>query len=216
MGRTWQIDEACVWELSGGVRAKWASVWRGNVLKDDPGLEAISGARVLAYSGWIDGEPGGEFTEFSWSPSTWARCVERLAALKARCEAIGGAGGVELLIRPNARHVVSDVPMCQKLLGEAALEGVGIVLDVAGMLTASMVRDAADHLRRLALLVEHLPRVRGVIAANVVEGVPGEPLRPAAIGAGLIPREGMAALAAACRTRLEQDPGFAWIEVTGG
>ncbi len=197
MGRMWQMDESDVWELSGGVRAKWANVWRGNVLKDDAGMEANSGRRVVVYSGWVQGEDDAEAARLSWSPATWARCLERLAALRARCVATAGA---ELLIRPNARHVVSDVPTCQKLLGEEALEGVGIVLDVAGMLTPTMMRDAADHLGRLALLVEHLPRVRGVIAANE---------------AGLISRVAMEALVAACRARIEQDAGFAWIEAAG-
>lgn len=196
MGRTWQIAGGDVWELSGGVRAKWASVWRGNVLKDDAGMEAISGRRVVVYSGWVESEDDAEAARLSWSPATWARCVEGLAALRSRCE----AAGTELLIRPNARHVVSDVPTCQKLLGEAGLEGVGILLDVAAMLTPTMMRDAADHVRRLALLVEHLPRVRGVIAANE---------------AGLISRVAMEALVAACRARIEQDAGFAWIEAAG-
>lgn len=190
------MDEGGVWELSGGVRAKWASVWRVNATKDDAVLHAISGPRVVVYSGWLESEDDAEAARWSWSPAAWVRCVEKLVELRARCE----SAGAELLIRPNARHVVSDVPTCQKLLAEETLQGVGVVLDVAGMLTASMMRDAADHLGRLALLVEHVPRVRGVMAA----------------GAGaLIPRGAMEALAAACRARIERDAGFGWIEAAG-
>lgn len=96
-------------------------------------------------------------------------------ALERGVVELGGEGTSEsgLLVRPHARHVVSDLPGCKRMLESswAAERGVGLCYDPASMCAPGMAARAEDHLRRMYEGIEQM-RVEG-LGMVVVAGVDG-------------------------------------------
>ncbi|MBY0261472.1 MAG: hypothetical protein K2Q20_03975, partial [Phycisphaerales bacterium] len=84
----------------------------------------------------------------------------------------GPARGGGVVLRPHARHVVSDVPGCRKVLGAEWGRGVSLLVDPMSMMTPAMLnsREAEDHLLRVLEMVGELDlgRVAGVVVAGGV------------------------------------------------
>jgi hypothetical protein len=131
------------------------------------------------------------------SPVPMARDVrtwgpEGMKALESACDAalerIGPAGG-RLLLRPHARHVLSDVQRCLTFMLKRSEQPIGLLLDPTAMLDASMLAKASDHLRRS---IETLaPMADAAWLANIAgtgtdEDDEDAPLAPAPLHQGLI------------------------------
>lgn len=176
-------------------------------------------ARGLVDPAWAP-EPGWAGAHVAWSgslgdglfeadPRTWGP-AGRAALEGARRRA--AELGATICIRPHARHVVSDIPSCQRWLGvgprgEALAAGGGLLLDPCAMLTARMLRDHADFLRRAVETLAPLAGVVGVVVCDVAvdeepapgpdggpDGGPdsgpdgGPPLRAVPLGRGVLER----------------------------
>lgn len=159
---------------------------------------SAAASRLILWSGWF-GRPAdpvrGRFPrDFrTWTPAAWealdAACDGLLPALAER--------GIELCLRPHARHVLSDPQACLSFLRKH--EGVRLLLDPASFMTGSMLDRAEDHVARMFEALGDHPAVAGVVLANVLRNDPDDEdsLGPAPLHRGLIePR----LLVNACRT----------------
>jgi len=162
-----------------------AAVAPGNPLAIQPG-EAAAGLPdapvVIAWSGGL-----GEDL-FSRDPRTWLppgrAALERW--LDAALPVMERRGG-RLLVRPHARHVVSDAHTAVSLLDARAGAPLGLALDPAALLEASMLADLDDHMVRTLALAG--PRADVIVLRSVrrpasPDGEP--PLETAPLGEGLI------------------------------
>jgi len=171
-----------------------AAVAPGNPLAIQPG-EAAAGLPdapvVIAWSGGL-----GEDL-FSRDPRTWLppgrAALERwLDAALPEMERRGG----RLLIRPHARHVVSDAHAAVSLLDARAGAPLGLALDPAALLEASMLGDLDDHLVRTLALAG--PRAEVIVLGSVRHPADPDdesPLAAAPLGEGLIDASRLGALA---------------------
>lgn len=80
----------------------------------------------------------------TWGPEGMAALNEACDAGVARAAAAGG----RLLVRPHARHVLSDVQRCLTFMLKRQGQPLGLLLDPAALLDSTMLGRAADHLRR--------------------------------------------------------------------
>lgn len=138
-----------------------AICWRGRSLLGASAGEIASGEVVWSGS-YAEVEGGAVFDE---DPRTWG--AKGWDALRTRVES--GERGV--VIRPHARHVVSDVPGCRRLLETswATERGVRLCYDPASMLVPGMMGRIEDHLLRMYEAIELFPVER--LAMVVVAGV---------------------------------------------
>ena len=135
--------------------------WNGRSLLGAGASEIASGEIVWSGS-YAEVDGGGTFDE---DPRTWG--VKGWDALRARVES--GERGV--VVRPHARHVVSDVPGCRRLLESswATQRGVRLCYDPASMVVPGMMGRIEDHLRRMYEAIELFPMER--LGMVVVAGV---------------------------------------------
>jgi hypothetical protein len=149
--------------------APWAVVDARNLLVDGA-REVPSGGRIVIWSGWM-GEadtPRGVFErDFrTWSRGAWEK-------LESEVEPMAG----RILIRPHARHVLSDAQSCVTFFRKHG--GVALLLDPVAMLTPEMVGRAEEHLERTvgtlggqaaAVVVSGAARVETAWGAELVSG----------------------------------------------
>jgi len=150
--------------------------------------EDCTGARVFAWGGPVeDAAPG------YWGREAW----ERLEATIAELIPTLAERGTRLLLRPQQGRTLADVPGALRLLNGPLGERLGLILDPAAMLAPSMIRGAADHLRRAFEALG--PRADALVLSNIA-AVPGssddERLAPAPLRGGLIDPDLLLALAA--------------------
>ena len=148
-------------------RQTFDMVWTNRSLL---GSRAASGdglRREIVWSGsYAEVDGGGMFDE---DPRTWGpRAWDELGARVGR-EVYGG-----VVIRPHAKHVVSDVPGCRRLIESdwAIARDVHLCYEPAGMMTIGMLARAEDHLRRMYEAIELMPSER--LAMVVVGGLDGK------------------------------------------
>lgn len=155
-----------LWHAAGPAISGEALRWSGRSLLGSTGV-AVARNEIVWSGSFAEVEGGGVFDE---DPRTWG--VKGWDAMRERVEACDGGSGV--VIRPHARHVVSDVPGCRRLLESswAAERGVSLCYDPASMLSPAMMDRAEDHLRRMYEAIELFPSER--LAMVVVGGVGGE------------------------------------------
>lgn len=172
----------------------------GERLRLDPSVSVLSPGRGTAIGVPEQGAlAGGDVVEVRWSgsvaeldgggvfeadPRTWG--PKGWEALEG---AVGGRDGGRVVLRPHARHVVSDVPGCRKVLGAEWGRGVSLLVDPMSMMTPAMLksREAEDHLLRVLEMVGELDpgRVAGVVVAGgVVDEACG--VRVVPLGAGVL------------------------------
>lgn len=130
-------------------------------------LESCEAVTLLAWSGPTEDHEGDPFAPDprAWLPASMPAFLERLR----RLEPVLAARRIRLLIRPHARHIVSDGPRCAALFRpewRAAAPHVGLALDPAAMLEPSMLLVGADHIRRALELAGRFASV--VILTNAV------------------------------------------------
>ncbi len=172
--------------LDGGVEGgePLAVVSAANPLRHGP-LNIFGAARrVVCWSGWF----GDEAQKFDRDFRTWTR--EGWAALDAWCDEVlphAVAAGATLCFRPHPRHVLADAQACVSFLKRREGQPVEVLLDAAGLLTASMLGRAEDHLKRMLEALANHPAVPAVVVSNVaVSATDPELLEPAPVGNGLL------------------------------
>ncbi len=105
-----------------------------------------SGERRAAVVCWSGTLAAGLFERdlATWGPEGWRAMLECAAGLAREAEELG----VSVLVRPHARHVLSDVQRCVRFIEEFKGMRVGLALDPCALLEASMLERASDHLER--------------------------------------------------------------------
>lgn len=165
--------------------------WSGARLLDDHGADEVARAghrgagikRVVASSGAFglpgSGEDGGAIAMLRTHAGEGMTAL--LAAIGRAEEGLKGTGpeavGAEICLRPEAAHVLSDLPSCLVFLRSAAAARVRLLLDPMAMLTPAMVAHAEDHLERILGTLGPHPAVAGLMLANAAAGEDGGPLR---------------------------------------
>jgi hypothetical protein len=138
------------------------------------------GLRVVRWSGWL-GEGTFVRDPATWSPGGWKE-------FERACVRMGkDAGDARVIIRPHARHVLSD-PQRSLTFLRAHERRLGLLLDPFAMLESTMLARVDEHLERaMDALIEH-PGVEGVVACNVIERETqdGVSLVPTPIERGLV------------------------------
>lgn len=128
---------------------------------DAPGL-------LMAWSGGLGDGP------FDRSPRTWMTPGrEALAEACDRVTPLLEGAGRRLLVRTHCRHVLSDAPACAAFAKARAGGPLGVALDPASMLEASMLRGVEDHLERLFALAA--PHSEAVVAMQVAPPTGDDP-----------------------------------------
>lgn len=158
-------------------------------------LESCESVTLIAWSGPTEDHEGDPFAPDprAWLPASMPAFLERLRAL----EPVLAARRIRLLIRPHARHIVSDGPRCAALFRQewrAAAPHVGLALDPAAMLEPSMLPVGADHIRRSLELAGPFASV--VILTNAGAPTDAEaPVSQVSIREGVVPADELVHLA---------------------
>lgn len=151
-----------------------------NPLRDGVGvLEGVEeGVMVLCWSGSL----GEDLFGRDWR--TWgAEGMAELARFCGDAAAVLEARGGRLVLRPHARHVLSDPFKCRRFVDACEHARVGVALDAASMLEHSMLDEAEGHSERAFEMLG--PVASLVVVTGVMRGGDEDapPLRPPA-GAG--------------------------------
>lgn len=134
-------------------------------------IDAAASNRVVTYSGSYAELEGGDLFEAhprTWGPPGWDRLAEA-------CDRVMSAHTGEIILRPHARHVVSDVPGIRHFASRIASNEpgrFGLLLDPVAMLEPSHLarHDAADAIARVLDEVQTL----GLPVAAIVAAAPSQ------------------------------------------
>lgn len=150
---------------------------RMNPLREEIDLSGVpDGAWVVCWSGSL----ADNMFVRDWG--TWGDAG--MSALKSFCARVApefGARGLRLVLRPHARHVLSDAFRCRRIVDENAHGFVGVALDAASMMEHSMLDDVEGHYERAFELlgpVADLVIVTGLARGDEEDGPPGRPPAP--------------------------------------
>ena len=116
--------------------------WSGRLGEGDEPFRALPDAGNWTRAGWV---------------TLIAACESLLPELRRR--------GVDLCLRPHARHILSDAQGCLTLL--RGNPDVRLLLDPGSMLAGSMLPRIEDHLTRIFEALGEHPAVAAVVLANV-------------------------------------------------
>jgi hypothetical protein len=157
----------------------------------------------VCWSGSLAQIDGG--TLFDEHPTTWG--PRGWAALERACAVFTGP----VCLRPYARHVLSDVPGCKRLLSQEWGAQISLLIDPASMLTPAILRspEATDHLRRIFEAAGEMDpsRVAGVIVSGAaIDEASG--VRPVPLHDGVMPASVVLDLARTCLP-----PSTPWVVV---
>lgn len=174
-----------------GDAARLWGVWSElSVFDECPGDVPVGGPRLVVSSAIPS---GAEAALPAWHPSWKPEFLQGLARWRGRLR--GRVG--ELLIVPRAGDVVSDTPSILTLArglsdasGAPGEPAVGVVLDIAALLTPELLSRAEDHLDRWSEAFAGLTGLRAVMVRNV-EAVPEQPggLRSVPLSRGAVKPE---------------------------
>ncbi|MEM9063899.1 MAG: hypothetical protein AAGB51_00250 [Planctomycetota bacterium] len=148
-------------------------VWHGNLLDGPPPGDQP----VVCWSGWAGDQPRAMDRVWSASFETWGP-----AGIASRDEAIGelAASRREVLIRPHARHALSDTPGVATVARDQGGSRLGVLLEPAALFTPEMLRDADEHIERMAQLL--VPLAAAILLSDVSSA--DDELRLVAAGEG--------------------------------
>jgi hypothetical protein len=116
--------------------------------------DAVAPTTVATWSGTLAaGEGGGLFAADvrNWSQAAKGELHDKLDRLGKVAAFKSVPAQARLLLRPHARHILSDWHTCARFMAQRALAGdsrTGLLVDPAAMLTAQMLAQSADHLER--------------------------------------------------------------------
>ena len=123
-----------------------------------------AGTRIVLWSGSLGDEDAP--APRNWTTAAW----QALDAAIAQGGDAGLAGA--LLVRPHARHIVSDIPSAVRFARQWGQTGPRLLWDPASMLDGQMVAPAhaAVHLERLIDALEHPDLARAIEAVALSDG----------------------------------------------
>lgn len=153
------MDRDRIADASGKV---WAAVWGGNLVAGElPGAGELD-AQVPRWVVWSGTPAEGLFDEspFIWGMPAWGKFEAGLRRVAAM------AAGKKVLVRPHARHVMSDLPSCLRVLGRTSVENARVLLDPGAMLTDDMKKNAEDHVTRILEGMCGHPGVEAVVVGD--------------------------------------------------
>lgn len=179
--------------LADGDGDPFAAVLDGNPLGPGWSLPPAPCRRVVVWSGRL----GADDEDRAPGVRTWGRAGRE--AFEGLCDRLAETArprGVTVLLRPHARHVLSDTPSCAAFLRRRAGDGLGLLLDPASMLTPSMLAHGAEHVARIVGDLASMIGVGAVLLANVERTGPGnDDLRLAPLTRGELDAPPLAAAA---------------------
>jgi len=127
----------------------------------------------------------------TWGPEAWA-------ALGRWCDGVRSeldGAGRRVLLRPHARHVLSDVQRCVRFFDERAGQPFGLALEPSALFEPSMLETADDHLTRIFTFLG--PRAAVLIRTDAAPGVDAaDPMSRPPLGKGVLNAALYSALAA--------------------
>ncbi|MCL4220561.1 MAG: hypothetical protein KJZ65_04240 [Phycisphaerales bacterium] len=115
------------------------------------------GSPIVCWSGWL-GDADAAEGWFERVPGQW------LPSSRAAWDQVARAADHErLILRPHARHLLSDGPGCLTYLRGG--DGRRLLLDPVAMFETEMLPDADEHLRRLLMTLG--PLAWGLVVSDV-------------------------------------------------
>lgn len=123
---------------------------------------------VSCWSGWYPTDAIADHGVYprdfrTWQPAAWDALDEVLDWLAPQLTELD----MTLVLRPHARHVLSDAQACMNFLQRHDSERLGILLDPAATLTVDMLDLAEDHLVRAFEALASHPRVPAIVLTNL-------------------------------------------------
>lgn len=197
-------------------------MWDGNLLQGPPPEDprATPDQPLVCWSGWIEPElqeaeeeesgaaglPDFRTQLRTWGPESWNQMLGACRASQTQAQQNRPA---PILLRPHARHVISDAQRCVRFLEAigATAPACGLLLDPAAMLTPDMLPDAAEHLDRMLAGLAAAARAGigagteegrglwGLLLTGLEPGPEGE-LTPCPVTRGVLPADTLLAAAA--------------------
>jgi hypothetical protein len=153
-------------------------------------LAANSAPRIIAWSGSMAD------ALFARSPLTWMPTGR--AAFESACARLRDAAarsGATILLRPHARHALSDAPSSRRWADTWRSQHMGLLFDPASLFEPAMLPDAADHLPRLFEALG--PACDAILLASAQADPDADaPTRLVPLGEGALDPAQLAALAA--------------------
>lgn len=170
------MNGAGVWsvEMRDGSPPPRVVVWPLSPLGGGIDLGAIpEDATVLCWSGTL-GE--GLFARDwgTWGAAGW----EALMLFCERVAPVLDERGARLVLRPHARHVLSDAFKCRRFLDENRHGRIGVALDAAAMMERSMLGDTEGHFERAFEMLGAVAELVIVTGLAPAEGEDDPPRRP--------------------------------------
>lgn len=193
----------CCERLSDATGSSWAAItaigndtplawsWHGNLVTGGPDAAPhhASAPGMICWSGTLAA------TLFEGDPRNWMapgrRAFESVLSRLTR-----GEHRSRVLLRPHARHLLSDIPSCVRLVRDHA-DAAGLAFAPMSLLEAPMLPDAADHLTRS---FETLGPSAAIVFLHDVAppADPESPLEPRPLGSGVVPRDLLRGLVRDC------------------
>lgn len=153
------------------------SVYDLNLLREPIATAHVgAGAITVCWSGSLADDM------FARDWGTWGGAG--MEALRRFCEGITpglAARDGRLVLRPHARHVLSDPFKCRRFFDELGEGRIGVALDAASMMEHSMLGEAEGHYERA---FEMLGPVASVVFVTGVDRAADEERPPTACAAG--------------------------------
>ncbi len=170
---------------TGGLEA---CLFAGNILSESSGIErsfSSAAPRILSWSGSLgDGL-------FEPTPRNWM--MPGREALRGVLDRILPGlehAGKRLILRPHRHQVLSDLQTCAGLFRERAGGPIGLALDPAAMLAASMLATIEDHLQRMFEILGPMCEMVVIQDSVAIE----DDLASVPLGSGLMPGRHVSAL----------------------
>lgn len=160
-----------------GDREEALGYWVEGHLLAQP--DAVVPMTVATWSGTLASDGLFEADVKNWTVAAKSELHDKLDRLNAMADAKGLTG--RIMLRPHARHILSDWHTCSRFLAQRALAGDArtcLLVDPAAMLTAQMLERSVEHLERtfeqVGLMLRdeaQRGRIGGVVVSNLRKGV---------------------------------------------
>lgn len=151
-----------------------------------PELPGVSRpARLVAWSGWLPEDASPEDGCFRTGFETWG--PEGRKKFEDLCDWLGPRlreAGHTLVLRPHARHVLSDIPSCVSFAKARAGQPFELLIEPGALLTPETLRDAKEHIGRIVSAASEIACVWGFLAGGVARTRPDDELRAVSLCEG--------------------------------
>lgn len=134
--------------------------------------------RLIAWSGWLPEDSTPEDGCFRTGFETWG--PEGRRRFEELCDWLGPRlrdAGRTLVLRPHARHVLSDIPSCLSFAKARAGQPFELLIEPAALLTPDTLRDAPEHIERIVSAATGLECLWGFLVGGIARTKPDGELR---------------------------------------